>query len=124
MQSLLSLKGLASSLLLLAGLATAAPTVDLKPRQSTCNTAADRACWADGFDITTDYEEAYPAGATAENPVHYDLEVTEVYNWVGPDGMTKNYVQLINNQFPGPTIFANWGDNITITVTNSLPYNG
>jgi FtsP/CotA-like multicopper oxidase with cupredoxin domain len=123
MQSLLSLKGLVSSLLL-AGLATAAPTVDLKPRQSTCNTPTDRACWSDGFDITTDYEAATPEGAPASAPVTYTLDVTEAYNWTGPDGIVKEYVQLINNQFPGPTIFANWGDNITVTVTNNLPLNG
>ena len=31
---------------------------------------------------------------------------------------------LINNQYPGPTITANWGDMIQVTVKNSLPNNG
>jgi len=31
---------------------------------------------------------------------------------------------LINGQYPGPTIVANWGDTISITVKNSMQYNG
>lgn len=31
---------------------------------------------------------------------------------------------LINNQFPGPTITANWGDQIVVNVKNSLQNNG
>jgi len=27
---------------------------------------------------------------------------------------------LINNQFPAPTIEANWGDNIEVTVRNNI----
>jgi len=31
---------------------------------------------------------------------------------------------LINNQYPGPTITANWGDMIRVTVRNMLQHNG
>lgn len=31
---------------------------------------------------------------------------------------------VVNGQYPGPTIYANWGDTIEITVTNSLTTNG
>jgi FtsP/CotA-like multicopper oxidase with cupredoxin domain len=31
---------------------------------------------------------------------------------------------LINKQFPGPTIIANWGDTLVIHVKNSLQHNG
>ena len=31
---------------------------------------------------------------------------------------------LINGQFPGPTITADWGDRITVTVINNLIHNG
>lgn len=54
------------SLALLAGLTAAAPSfppVDLaevEKRASTCNTASDRACWTDGFNISTDYELSTP----------------------------------------------------------------
>ncbi|KFY98451.1 hypothetical protein V500_01661, partial [Pseudogymnoascus sp. VKM F-4518 (FW-2643)] len=47
------------------------------------------------------------------------------YNFViergtlAPDGVGKNGL-LINGQFPGPTIEANWGDTFQITVTNNI----
>ncbi|KAM0815625.1 putative Laccase 1 [Seiridium cardinale] len=120
MLSLLSLEGFLSGVLL-AGIALAAPaTQDLDARQSTCNTASNRRCWTSNFDITTDYESSTPPGGS----VSYNLEITEVRNWKGPDGVVKNYVQLINGQYPGPTLFAKWGDTITVTVKNSLPTNG
>lgn len=30
-------------------------------RAATCHTSTNRACWSDGFDINTDYEEHFPA---------------------------------------------------------------
>jgi FtsP/CotA-like multicopper oxidase with cupredoxin domain len=120
MLSLLSLKGLVSGLLF-AGLATAAPTSpDLESRASTCNTASNRACWQTGYTISTDYEASTPPGGS----VSVSWEITEQHNWTGPDGVVKPYVQLVNGQYPGPTLRANWGDTISVTVKNSLPNNG
>jgi FtsP/CotA-like multicopper oxidase with cupredoxin domain len=122
MTSLFSFKGLVSSLLF-AGLSTAAPATqehDLEVRGPTCNTASNRACWSSGFDINTDYEASTPAGGS----VSYSWEITEHYNWVGPDGHVKPYVQLVNGQLPGPTLRASWGDSISVTIKNSLPDNG
>jgi FtsP/CotA-like multicopper oxidase with cupredoxin domain len=31
---------------------------------------------------------------------------------------------LVNNQFPGPVIEANWGDWIEVAVTNNIPDEG
>lgn len=118
MQSLISLKGLASGLLL-AGIASAAPALEARLDPS-CNTATDRACWTDDFDINSDYETDMPTGST----VTYQLEVSQIENFVGPDGVTKEFIQAINGQVPGPTIYANWGDTIVVNVTNSLPNNG
>lgn len=50
--------------------------------------------------------------------------MTEVNNWIGGDGRPKVKAMLINGQFPGPTITANWGDRINITVINNLVTNG
>ncbi|KAI7972181.1 hypothetical protein EIK77_001747 [Talaromyces pinophilus] len=36
-----------------------------------------------------------------------------------PDGYQKSVI-LINGQFPGPLIEANWGDTIEVTVTNDI----
>ncbi|KAI4181461.1 MAG: hypothetical protein L6R41_006605 [Letrouitia leprolyta] len=38
---------------------------------------------------------------------------------IAPDGVNKS-VLLINGQFPGPTIEANWGDTFQITVHNQI----
>lgn len=38
---------------------------------------------------------------------------------IAPDGYQKE-VLLINGQFPGPTIEANWGDTITVHVHNNI----
>jgi FtsP/CotA-like multicopper oxidase with cupredoxin domain len=42
---------------------------------------------------------------------------------MSPDG-TPTEMMVFNGQFPGPTITANWGDTIQITVTNNLKNNG
>jgi hypothetical protein len=49
---------------------------------------------------------------------HFDFDIA--YGTHAPDGVTRNGI-LINGQFPGPLIEANWGDYIEVTVTNSLP---
>ena len=38
---------------------------------------------------------------------------------IAPDGYQKSVI-LINGQFPGPVIEANWGDTIQVNVYNSL----
>lgn len=54
-----------------------------------------------------------------------DTGVTRYYNFdvapgtLSPDGYQKDML-LINGQFPGPLIEANWGDWVEVTVTNSL----
>lgn len=119
MQSLLSLKGLVSGLLF-AGFASAVPVEEIKPGASNCNTATNRACWSNGFSVTTDYETSIPPGSIKS----YSWEVTEVENFVGPDGVEKAYAQLVDGVYPGPTLFADWGDTISVTIKNSLPFNG
>jgi FtsP/CotA-like multicopper oxidase with cupredoxin domain len=38
---------------------------------------------------------------------------------ISPDGVQKEAL-LINGQFPGPLIEANWGDTISVTVHNNI----
>lgn len=38
---------------------------------------------------------------------------------MAPDGVQRNML-VVNGQFPGPTIEANWGDNISVTVVNNI----
>lgn len=62
----------------------------------------------------------------AEGP---DTGVVRNYNFtiarstLAPDGVPRS-VMLINGQFPGPTIEANWGDTISVTVQNNLDNEG
>ncbi|KAK9781498.1 putative Multicopper oxidase-domain-containing protein [Seiridium cardinale] len=54
-----------------------------------------------------------------------DTGITRYYGWsitrdyLQPDGYNKSVV-LVNDQFPGPLIEANWGDWIEVTVTNKI----
>lgn len=52
---------------------------------------------------------------------YYDLTVSRSIK--APDGYHKNVI-LINDQFPGPLIEANWGDVINVRVTNNITDNG
>lgn len=42
---------------------------------------------------------------------------------MAPDGVPVS-MMVVNGQYPGPTIFADWGDTISVTVTNNLKNNG
>jgi FtsP/CotA-like multicopper oxidase with cupredoxin domain len=84
-------------------------------RRSSCsgNTASSRSEWCD-YSIDTDYtSEAVDTGVTRE----YWLELTDVT--VAPDGVSRSGM-AVNGTIPGPTLFADWGDTVTIHVTNSL----
>ncbi|KAH8896476.1 laccase [Thozetella sp. PMI_491] len=90
-------------------------------RAATCHTPSNRACWTPGFNLYTDYESETPfTGVTRK----YSIELTEHNNWVGPDGVTKEKVMLIDGKVMGPTIYADWGDTVEVTVKNSLECNG
>ncbi|PYH68064.1 multicopper oxidase [Aspergillus vadensis CBS 113365] len=82
------------------------------------NSPTNRACWRDGYNISTNYYEEVPdTGVTRE--YWFNVENTTA----APDGVELP-VQLINGSFPGPTIIADWGDTVIVHVTNSLQSNG
>ncbi|KAI0416031.1 L559a mutant of Melanocarpus Albomyces laccase [Xylaria grammica] len=109
MPSLLHRAGILAGFL--AGLSQGAPS---------CHTAQNRACWSRGFDINTDYELSTPPGVTRS----YSWTLEEFTNWTAPDGEVKDSAMLINGMYPGPTITADWGDTVSVTVTNNLTFNG
>ncbi|KAK2614816.1 hypothetical protein N8I77_001615 [Diaporthe amygdali] len=90
-------------------------------QDASCNTPSDRACWTDGFDINTDFETKTPLTGVVRP---YTLTLTEETNWKGPDGVTKDIVMLVNGDIIGPTIYAHWGDTISVKVINNLESNG
>lgn len=51
----------------------------------------------------------------------YDFTITQ--GVISPDGVNKTGI-LINGAFPGPTIEANWGDWIQVTLNNQLADEG
>ncbi|KAI5366534.1 putative multicopper oxidase, type 1, carbohydrate binding module family 20, cupredoxin [Septoria linicola] len=91
---------------------SAAPT-------ATCTNGPDsRGCWNGGFDIDTDFDQDWPVTGRT---VSYDFTITNTT--LAPDGFER-LVYAINGQYPGPTIYANWGDTIAVTVHNEMENNG
>ncbi|KAI4232458.1 MAG: hypothetical protein LQ349_004994 [Xanthoria aureola] len=62
---------------------------------------------------TNPYENSPTTGVVR----YYDLTISRGY--IAPDGVNKSVI-LINNQFPGPTLEANWGDTFSINVNNQI----
>ena len=84
-------------------------------KRATCtgNTPTTRTQWCE-YDIETDYTETSPdTGVVRE----YWWELSSVT--IAPDGVPR-LAQAINGSFPGPTIYADWGDTIRVHVTSNL----
>lgn len=78
----------------------------------------NRQCWSPGFDINTDFDTNWPdTGVTRQ----YSFDITN--GTAAPDGIPRDTF-LINGQYMGPTIYADWGDYVEVTVTNYLQDNG
>jgi len=70
------------------------------------------------YDINTNYYDSSPnTGVIRE--YHFDI----INTTAAPDGIERP-VLLVNGQFPGPTIEANWGDTVKVHVTNRMQNNG
>ncbi|KAH9213418.1 laccase precursor [Leptodontidium sp. 2 PMI_412] len=90
----------------------------LKPRQACENTATSRSCWGN-YSIDTDWYETVPeTGVTRE----YWLSVQNTT--MALDGYNRQQVLSFNGTVPGPLIWADWGDNLIIHVTNNMENNG
>ncbi|KAK0940342.1 laccase, multicopper oxidase, benzenediol:oxygen oxidorectuctase [Friedmanniomyces endolithicus] len=97
---------------------TATSTSSVAPTSTCTNGPSSRNCWSGGFDINTDFDNSWP---TTGRTVSYDWTIMNTT--AAPDGYSRP-VMLINGQYPGPRIEANWGDMISVTVTNNLADNG
>ncbi|KAJ5983636.1 Multicopper oxidase type 3 [Penicillium waksmanii] len=77
------------------------------------NSASDRQTWCN-YDLSTNYYNVVPdTGVTRK----YYFDIQEVT--VAPDGYSRT-AMAVNGSIPGPTIQADWGDNVVVHVTNSL----
>ncbi|KAK3303048.1 multicopper oxidase-domain-containing protein [Chaetomium strumarium] len=95
------------------------PDALLQPRQSSSceNTPKSRNCWGDYSTDTNYYETTPETGKTVEKW----LSVEE--GPCAPDGYQRTCMTF-NGTIPGPTIIADWGDNLVIHVTNNMSNNG
>ena len=93
-------------------------------RYQPCTSEDDRGCWfkdtqgGEDFNVTTDYEKRWPNGTTRR----YALNVTNMQ--LQPDGVVMPFGMVFNSTYPGPWLQACWGDDVEITVTNHLQFNG
>ncbi|KAL4880552.1 Cupredoxin [Aspergillus karnatakaensis] len=90
-------------------------TTTSHPTATPCagNTPSTRSQWC-SHSISTDYHSITPnTGITRE----YWLEVDEMIG--SPDGFPR-HVFAINGTIPGPTLYADWGDNLVIHVRNHM----
>lgn len=83
------------------------------------HTPSTRACWSSGFSIATDFDTKWPVTGTTRE---YHLTITN--GTAAPDGVPRSPTFLINGKFMGPTIYADWGDEVVVTVDNQLRDNG
>lgn len=92
----------------------------LQPRQQgPCeNTPESRNCWGD-YSIETNYYDVIPE--TTGPPKEFWLSVEE--GPCSPDGYNRTCMTF-NGTVPGPTIIADWGDEVIIHVTNNMVSNG
>ncbi|KAJ0158781.1 Laccase [Colletotrichum tanaceti] len=106
---------------LLASLSHAKPIRSVEPRQTGCGDhgPGNRACWNGDFNLDSDFEILTPPQGKLRT---FDFTLSNLSD-VAPDGVHKP-AMLINNQFPGPTIEADWGDFVQIHVHNQLQHNG
>ncbi|CAG8187589.1 unnamed protein product [Penicillium olsonii] len=98
-----------------SSLSTALPSTS-SDVSSACsgNTATTRSEWCD-YDINTDYTTTVPQ-TNVTREYYFNLE----HLTVAPDGRSRSAI-AINGSIPGPTIEANWGDEVVVHLTNSLP---
>ncbi|KAH7128332.1 laccase [Dendryphion nanum] len=90
-----------------------------KQRDQDCsNGPTSRDCWGQGFTVETNFHHKWPKTGKI---VKYDFDITNTT--MSPDGVQKA-MMVINGQYPGPTIVADWGDTIQVRVKNSLSKNG
>ncbi|KAF1984824.1 multicopper oxidase [Aulographum hederae CBS 113979] len=75
----------------------------------------------DKFCGYTQANDNYKVTPKTCNVVEYFFEITNTT--LAPDGVER-IVLLVNNQLPGPTVKASWGDTVVVHVKNSLQDNG
>ncbi len=93
-------------------------TEPFKPLAETgCNSASDRSKWCGKYSIDTDSDKEGPDTGKVCSAKWVITNTTLNY-----DGVNR-LALAINGQVPGPLLECNWGDTISVTVTNQLSDN-
>lgn len=116
-----------NSLLVSAGVAVSLLTGPLQNGNSTLGTLPpvilppflggpghDAVPWGNRTANGTNYYQDVPSTGVVRS---YDLHISR--GQFAPDGYQKELI-LVNGQFPGPLLEANWGDIFEITVHNDI----
>ncbi|KAH7061698.1 Cupredoxin [Paraphoma chrysanthemicola] len=107
-----------STALAFCSLSDAAALGLLTSRQACSNGPTTRDCWSAGYNINNDPDTSFPPGGQIRSYVFNVGRTT-----LNIAGVSRSML-TINGQYPGPTINANWGDTIRVTVKNTLTDNG
>ena len=99
------------------GPGTTLGTLDAKPLPQflTSNSTTTGIPWGNATVSNRNPENPPNTGITR----FYDLTISR--GVLSPDGVNRSML-LINGQFPGPLIEANWGDTINVTVHNQIDF--
>ncbi|KAL7275104.1 hypothetical protein RUND412_001980 [Rhizina undulata] len=100
------------------GRSSSSEQLNRRAYSSCVNTATSRSCWSDGYDLSTDWYSSRPSTGVVRE---YWLEVQN--STAAPDGYERTLL-TVNGSYPGPTLYADWGDLVRIYVTNLLANNG
>ncbi|PWW80147.1 Multicopper oxidase [Tuber magnatum] len=105
---------------LLTAPATEVSAPDLFPRKvpGCTNGPTTRNCWDGVRDINTNYYTDFPLTGRVRE---YWLRVDN--STFAPDGYRRTMLTF-NGTFPGPTIYADWGDTVRIHIANNMENNG
>lgn len=98
--------------------ATQTTATSSTPTSTCAHGPNSRECWDGDRSIDTDFDSNWP---TTGRTVYYNFDISNIT--MSLDGFSRE-VLAINGQYPGPTIEANWGDIISITVNNNMENNG
>ena len=119
-----SLTGIVTSLLSIAGTLTQDITNGVSqlgtlnartlPAFLTNNPLPNGFPWNTDTAFNTNYYVNSPSTGVTRS---YTFNVSRVT--LQPDGFSKDMI-VVNGAFPGPTIEANWGDEISVTVQNDI----
>ena len=77
--------------------------------------------WWNGSFLVSITNIAFKKWPTTGNTVYYTLDITNgTYN---RGGSGEKVCFFINGVSPGPTLYATWGDMVSVTVNNKMQHN-